>query len=486
MAVKTKLLLILISFCFCVAYVAAQTGFGPSSSENFSAAAQQPSADCTTFITPIVIELGQGVPMPRTFSNPTDNSVTFKVTMLANPFFGPAREVDRVTVAPRSGSTQSEPPRYPTSLRTPLTTARLVFEVTTNHTGADVVGRCDYQLTTKAPPGVIGKVPVSPTENPLTFLYQVPVRMCVLEGSVLAAGKQPGETISGSDLLKLLDFVNNQVWYPNAQIAFSTSVDRDFPVIADPSPPSNGGCGQKGDLTAAGFGAGDGLFAETTCANAWQQRYPGRLGIPIILARDFCNSGSLEGGAMDPGVKLMVKSHQANSGQRGDDLCGVPRRLTVGDITNDTRRPFVILIEPAKQSDAPINLAHELGHNLFLGHGNGFDDNSDGKPAGTRGPRRYDEYCDPGWLVPPMNTELAEEVGVNFIDCAQGGSLMREKGLCPILRPLQVETARAVAKLMPGFADGTPGPPAVDPGPSRQPNVFVRFWRLLRKPCSWF
>ncbi len=30
-------------------------------------------------------------------------------------------------------------------------------------------------------------------------------------------------------------------------------------------------------------------------------------------------------------------------------------------------------------------LAHELGHNLFPGHGNGLDDNGDGRPAGMTG-----------------------------------------------------------------------------------------------------
>ena len=97
-----------------------------------------------------------------------------------------------------------------------------------------------------------------------------------------------------------------------------------------------------------------------------------------------------------------------------------------------------------------------IGHNLFLGHGNGLDDNHDGKPAGMRGPLRYDEYCDPGWMLPPNFEELAEDKNTVFVSCAQNGSLMFPSASCPNLQPLQVETARGMALLMPGAKDGTP------------------------------
>lgn len=430
-----------------------------------SAAAPKPSATCTSQLTPLTLELGQGIPLPRMYSNPTGNRVIFIITLKASSLFGMAREVSRVNVPAHSGLTMSAAPAHPTFLHTPLTSARVVFEVTTNRTGNEIVGRCDYQVTTKAPPGVPGKIPHS-ILGPLSFLNQVPVRICVLEGSVLAAGKKPGELIAGTAILDLLKSVNGDIWFPQAQIAFSTSIDTGFPVVKDPSPPPNQGCGSLGDLDSSGFANGDGPFAETACANGWQEKYPGRVGMPVIFARDFCNSGPAKGGAPGPSVALQVKSRLQGSGQRGDDLCGVPKRLTAADIMNQNRRPFVILIEPAKAARARDNLAHELGHNLFLGHGNGLDDNKDGRPAGTRGPspRRYDHYCDPGWLLPPDNVVLAEDANVRFVDCERAGSLMQESGTCPNLQPLQVETARGVARLMPGFVDGAPARPGLDPG----------------------
>jgi len=395
--------------------------------------------------------------------------------MQANALFGPAHEVGRVTLASRTGQTSSTPTIHPTGLRTPVGFARVAIVVTTNRTGGEVVGRCDYNLTMKAPPGVVGKIPRPiVTAQSLSFLYQVPVRMCVLEGSALAAGKRPGETIAGKQLLDLLESVNKDIWFPNAQIAFSSAIESGFPVIADPTP-SGQSCGLPGDLDAAGFANGDGPFAETACATAWQQRYPNKVGIPIIFARDFCDSGAIKGGAAGPAAQLYVKSHKAFSGARGDDLCGVPRRLTGADITNQFRKPFVIIIDPARDPAVRNHLAHELGHNLFLGHGNGLDDNRDGTSAGRRGPRRYDEYCDPGWLRAPDNTVLAEDASVPFINCEQSSSLMNLTGSCANLQPLQVETARDVARLMPGFKDTTPLP------------VFGRwyaheFWFL---PSAW-
>lgn len=423
-----------------------------------SAAAPKPSAVCTSRLTPLTLEVGQGIPLPRTFSNPTSSSVTFSITMQANAIFGPAHEISRVTLAPRTGQTSSSPTIHPTGLRTPVGFARVAIIVTTNRTGGEIVGQCDYNLTMEAPPGVVGKIPSRiPIMQSLSFLFQVPVRMCVLEGSALAAGKRPGETIAGKQLLDLLESVNKDIWFPNAQIAFSSAIERDFPVVADPTPPGQG-CGVIGDLNAAGFGAGDGPFAETACATAWQQRYPNKVGIPIIFARDFCDSGSIKGGAQSPNQGLYTKSRNPLSGRRGDDLCGVPRRLTGADITNQGRRPFVILIDPSRDMSARNSLAHELGHNLFLGHGNGLDDNRDGTPAGRPGPRRYDEYCDPGWLLAPDNTVLAEDDSVQFINCEQSSSLMNESASCSNLQPLQVETARDVARLMPGFIDTTPLP----------------------------
>ena len=422
-------------------------------------AAPRPSAGCTNGLTAMDVEVGHGIPLPRTYSNPTGNRVSFIFTMRGNPLFGPAHEIGRVSLDAHTGSTSSSPPVYLTGLRTPVGTARVIIDVTTDRTGSEIVGQCDYHLRMKAPPGVVGKVPPARpfVIDALSYLFQVPVRMCVVEGSTLAGGKAAGETIAGRQLLDLLEAANREVWYPQAQVAFSSAIEVGFPVIADPSPPGPSACGGKGDLEL-GFLGGDAPFAETACAAAWQERHPGVVGIPVIFARDFCDSGLTKGVAMGPEPGLLIASRNPLHGKRGDDLCGMPMRLTTADITNSNRRPFAVMVEPERNGNARNVLAHELGHNLFLGHGNGLDDNHDGQPAGRRGPRRHDEYCDPAWLLPPENTVLAEDADVEFVDCETTGSLMQSSAGCSNLQPLQVESARSVARLMPGFRDTTPVP----------------------------
>jgi len=162
------------------------------------AAAQKPRAICTLQLTPLTLELRQGIPLPRTFSNPTANRVTFIITMRANALFGPLHELTRLSLAAKTGQQLSEPLVHPTGLRTPVGTARVIIDITTDRTGSEIIGQCDYQLTMRAPPGVLGKVPpLIPTVRSLNHLFQIPVRMCVLEGSTLAGGKKAGDVIPG-------------------------------------------------------------------------------------------------------------------------------------------------------------------------------------------------------------------------------------------------------------------------------------------------
>jgi hypothetical protein len=72
-------------------------------------------------------------------------------------------------------------------------------------------------------------------------------------------------------------------------------------------------------------------------------------------------------------------------------------------------------------------VAHELGHTLSLGHGNGIDDDGDIK---------YDEICDPGESEPPF--------GIPPTVMDRGG------GTYTNVTTLQRGTSRAIAKLTPG------------------------------------
>ena len=240
------------------------------------------------------------------------------------------------------------------------------------------------------------------------------------------------------------------MWYPQAQIAFSTATDSAIPVIRDPSPP-NGSNGALGDLEVDSTYYP--VMAQTACREAWALRYPNRPGIPVVNARSFLRGGATLGVAPQPPNGLYVPgSRHFGSGTRGDALCGSPVQLTPAD----TADQFVAVFDEARivGSDSPVTtLAHELGHNLFLGHGNGLDDDGDGGRQDVAGPRRYDEYCDPDWLVPPGNTVVAEDVG-SPTPC----SLMQLFACSTTLRPLQVQTARGVARFVPGSVDGQPRP----------------------------
>jgi hypothetical protein len=407
-------------------------------------AAGSPSAVCTNGLTRLDRQLGGSIPLPSGFSNPTSSTVRFTMRLAGSSFFGPARDVASVTLAAGVGRTYAGV--LPTFLHTPLGVGNVVIEVRTDRTGDQVVGRCEYQLHLAAPPPVMAGGPLRPVER---WLFQVPVQMCAIEGSDLAGTATAGQTVLAGKLLETLAAANNTVWYPQAGIAFSTATDSRIPVIRDPSPP-NGTNGQLGDLEANDFYFTN--MARDLCRQAWQARFPGRRGIPVINARSFRLNPPALGVSPPPPAGLYVPgSARAYSGTRGDALCGSPIELTTADVSN----LYVAVFDQARLSgsSSPVSvLAHELGHNLFLGHGNGLDDDGDGRPAGFAGPRRYDEICDPDWLV-PGTTQVAEDV-----DSSMPCSLMQVWACSTTLRPLQTETARGVALFIPGAVDGQPPP----------------------------
>jgi hypothetical protein len=111
-----------------------------------------PNAGCTTTAVNLDLRIGQGIPLPPQFSNPTSSTVTFTMHMKASYFFGPARDVGTVTLPPKTG--RSLATVVPTRLHTPMGSAPVIIEVRTNKTGGLVVGKCDYRLRLSAPRGV--------------------------------------------------------------------------------------------------------------------------------------------------------------------------------------------------------------------------------------------------------------------------------------------------------------------------------------------
>ncbi len=382
---------------------------------------------------PLTLTVGEsGIPLPIGYANETEANVTFIISVTSPGILGAEHEISRVTVPAHTGVHHSQgifsaPIRYDTPVGTDIMDLIVRAEPP-----ADNYTVCERPLTTILPLG-------------LRELIQVPIRFCAIEGSPQADGKR-GPTLdsggklvysmaSGANLLNLLKAGNDKIWLPNAHLVFVPArAPLGIPVIASPEPSQS--YYPLGDLEPGNFNSHYARVAQE-CEQAWAQLYPNERGISVINARVLHGNGAL-------GVTPEPTSLKVNR-SRGDDLCGHPRNLKVTDITG----MFVCMGDQNFISDTwvPGNgpcypgssfqvLGHELGHALCLGHGNGIDDDANGLMPPLMGPRRYDEYCDPG---------EREEVS------SRGNLMHLVSDLTNLqLTDLQIETTREVAKIFPG------------------------------------
>jgi hypothetical protein len=218
------------------------------------------------------------------------------------------------------------------------------------------------------------------------------------------------------------------------------------PVIADPDTHLAPGEG-TGDIDL--INGGDQYEPRVVvweCQRVWKRSAPAMEGIIVVTVRRFVHALGTLGGSSQPAQALLI------GGQRANDLCSEPRSLLPQDVfeidgvqVEHIDVGWSLISEPSAFFSVDHRaraLAHELGHALFLGHGNGIDDNHDGKKVGLRGIRRYDEYCDPlGTSEDPPSPQCP--------------SVMIGDACGKLLTELQIEQARAVASVMPG-CNGVP------------------------------
>ena len=385
---------------------------------------------------PTIVEYLQAVPIADfTYENKKTKPMTFTIEWGGIDVAG-SGTIHEVTLQPEttqsfSGITFKVPDSIPEG------THRIAIGVTAKNDDDIVTVQRTFELVIVA----TGKV---------REVIQVPVRWCAIEGSPQAQGKSPGELVDPTKLLTLLQQVNDEVWLPQAGILFRhASAPFGIPVIKDPIT-------KEHDLGEVGIDGDEWSTPLYECEQAWAERYPDQPGIILVNARTIIDSpeknGTIAGVVPAVPYQLRVASADPDTGQRGDDLCGHPRNLLVNDVTpllravmydpNFFGRALAKTSRYADEKYKPVKtLAHELGHTLTLGHGNGLDDNADGLESPVPGRRRFDEYCDP-------LGEGEDPLGVSTCDNALSSLMTTDE--CLTVRPLQREMARAAAKLVPG------------------------------------
>jgi hypothetical protein len=145
-----------------------------------------------------------------------------------------------------------------------------------------------------------------------------------------------------------------------------------FPVVEDPHPPEGGGPGALGDILDPIYD--DGLELRRlhhSALVAWTEQHPAARG-PIVL-----NIGRF--------VDLAGNPVDRQGGRTGAVvsriLCDAP--LLIAEVQDSSALVVVednlfSLLTASKDA----NLAHQLGHYLGLGHGNGLDDDNNGQLDG--------------------------------------------------------------------------------------------------------
>lgn len=422
-----------------------------------AARADDPDVRCGELTGDVTVELGHGLPLPNSYNNPTDATVTFNVIDdSVNIFNFPSPLVDprfkTLVLAPHT--TRDIPDlNFPLAPSTLTGTDHVVFDVFASArigTVSKIWGaiKCGFTLTVIPPKDVI----------------QVPVRWCAVEGSPQAAGvKGPTsnggqfKTAPGTELLRLLQRINDEVFFPQSDthILFrSASAPQGIPVIDDP----DGVC--PSDCTSAicqrckipGVFDPDPLSpflrgAVGQCRQAWDKLYTGQPGTILI------NATALIG---DDGVAEALNKSDFDKVRA--QVCKHPAAIPVDALQSIQAAVVFDPAEEDKKGEIVIfaklvpTLSHELGHTLTLGHGDGIDNNMDGTEPPTPGRRLYD-VCDPLGVVSPDFDFPVEDQGSKL-------SSIMDYNDSTVVTPLQKDTLRLISKLVPGASFTNANDPA--------------------------
>ena len=208
----------------------------------------------------------------------------------------------------------------------------------------------------------------------------VPLRWCAVQGSSAVTNPAGvGEPDTDAVLWRRHERATDNIWFPGALISFRSAFTAaamtaaDFPVIPDPNPPPSGP-GSEGDIVVSNSEL---LDARASCLMHWDA-------IELMLGTSF-------EGPVGINFRQFVTSTGSPSttiGRGNFSVSSTAGPCSSEIIANNGDQAFAAVRDNSFDlpSDAHDHLlAHELGHTLFLGHGNGLDDDGDGSFDGCDG-----------------------------------------------------------------------------------------------------
>lgn len=267
----------------------------------------------------------------------------------------------------------------------------------------------------------------------------IPVRWCALELTPTVINPTSlGATSTNGVLLARLQRATNDVWLPGANIILRSALTpavnvSNFPVIADPAPPfpdvtenpPGNGPGGFGDILLPAFPNSpvEWNAVRTECEEEWDHlEVASGTPLPGVIAFSF--NQFVDANGIPTTVKGLGEPPTMFTGATFPCVNPPqPFTWTLGAFTGLADFKFV----GTASRDAKA-VAHEFGHVLFLGHGNGLDDDGD---------MVYDGFCDP--------TEAGLDLPATIMHPTLSATTPTT-----VVTPLQRATSRAIARGTPG------------------------------------